>query len=129
MGKESLNVFKLLKKEKLFILRGLSGNKVIQYKFECPLVDSLVFDSVLDNEVCTHETSTGMCATCKHKQECDAMWYRSYFISKSLFVSLLKHKKLVKYNKINAILYLDKHTREKVEKWLADKNTTKRVSK
>jgi len=102
----------LIKKGDVFIcLEG--GVRVIQYLYVCPVLHLPVFRHVLIKRL---PNLLGACYKCKYLNSCKKRYIEFWF--ERHVVEYLKSKKLIKFNKLNAILYLDDKTRRKVYEYL-----------
>jgi len=104
----------LIKKNDIFICLE-DGVSVIQYLHICPKFNLPVFRHVLVKRApdlfgdCYHNR-------CKYLNSCKKQYIEFWF--EKHVIKYLKSKKLIKFNRLNAILYLDDKTRRKVYRYL-----------
>jgi len=110
-----MKINNLIKKGDIFILINRFNCKVVQYLYMCPELGLPVFRRVL---VKKKSDLMGACYgnKCKYLSECEKQPIEYWF--EDDIIDYLKTKRLVKFNKLNAILYLDNKTRKKVYKYL-----------
>jgi len=93
---------------------------VIKYCFRCPATGDLMFEDISTTIVGRQYTCYYYhCYYCKHHNKCRSI-NNMYSFNEEAFDCFLKTGEVVKYNKLNAILYLREEYREKVEKWIKE---------
>jgi len=109
-------IFNLIKKGDIFICIEDNHVSVIQYLRICPWVDEPLFRIISDDYKHEPDLKFIACRKCKYKSECKKQPVEYWF--EEDIIDYLKAKKLVRFNKLNAILYLNDKTRSKVYRYL-----------
>jgi len=106
-----------VKRNDLFI-NTFDRMTVIRYCFRCPATGNLIFEDI-STDIVDRSYVYHYCHHCEHRNECHDI-DNAYSFDEETFNHFLKTGEVVKYNRLNAILYLEEVYRKKAEKWIKE---------
>lgn len=110
-----------IKKGDLFI-NTIDGMTVIKYCFRCPVTENLIFEDISTNITDIRRCIYHYCYSCKYYNKCYNI-NNMYSFDDETFYYFLKTREVVKFNRLNAILYLKEEYRKKVYRYLEQNQT------
>jgi len=106
-----------IKRNDLFI-NTIDRMTVIRYCFRCPATENLMFEDI-STDIVGRRYTFHYCRYCKYHDECHSI-DNIYSFDDTAFNHFLETGEVVRYNKLNAILYLEEAYRRKAEKWIKE---------